>query len=125
MMVGKSLERNPFFELLVSRSEREADARVYAGLLLLTEPEAEEALEFIKAVFPGFTSHGMTHSLRILTNLYQTLSDSLRETLSAPELFCLMMAAMFHDMGMALPEEPDRDRQRQEHHLWSGLWRRS
>lgn len=119
MMVGKSLERNPFFELLVSRSEREADARVYAGLLLLTEPEAEEALEFIKAVFPGFTSHGMTHSLRILTNLYQTLSDSLRETLSAPELFCLMMAAMFHDMGMALPEEPDRDRQRQEHHLYA------
>lgn len=118
-MVAKNLEGNPFFQLLESRAEKEADARVYAGLLLLTEPEAQEALEFIKGVFPGFTPHGMAHSLRILTNLYQALSDPLREALSAPELFCLMMAAMFHDMGMALPEEPDRNRQRQEHHLYA------
>ena len=86
-MVAKNLEGNPFFQLLESRAEKEADARVYAGLLLLTEPEAQEALEFIKGVFPGFTPHGMAHSLRILTNLYQALSDPLREALSAPELW--------------------------------------
>lgn len=118
-MLAKSLRASPFFQLLESREASEPNAKAYTGLLLLTEPDAEEALEYIKSVFPGFTSHGMGHSLRILENLYQALSDALREELSSPEIFCLIMAAMFHDMGMAKPDVPDLSRQRDQHHLYA------
>ena len=117
-MLAKSLRESPFFQLLVSRESSEPNAKAYEGLLLLTEPDAEEALEYIKSVFPGFTSHDMGHSLRILENLYLVLSDALRDTLSASEIFCLMMAAMFHDMGMAEADAPDQSRQRDLHHLY-------
>lgn len=116
-MLDKSLGQNPMFKMLEERGS--ADAKAYAGLLLLVESDAREALEYIKAVFPGFTSHGMGHSLRILEKVDRILSDGLREELSAPEIFCLIMAAMFHDMGMAKAEEPDKDRQREQHHLYA------
>lgn len=118
-MLAKSLKDSSFFQLLVAKEKSEMNAKAYAGLLLLTEPEAEEALEFIKAVFPGYTSHGMGHSLRILENLYQALSVPLREELSASEIFCLIMAAMFHDMGMAQADAPDTSHQRDQHHLYA------
>lgn len=116
-MLDKSLRQNPMFKLLEGRDG--ADAEAYAGLLLLVESDAREALEYIKAVFPGFTTHGMGHSLRILEKIERILSDGLREELSACEIFCLMMAAMFHDMGMAKAAEPDKDRQREHHHLYA------
>lgn len=116
-MLDKSLGQNPMYKLLEGRGG--ADAKAYAGLLLLVESDAREALEYIKAVFPGFTTHGMGHSLRILEKIEMILSDGLREELSAPELFCLIMAAMFHDMGMAKAAEPDKDRQREYHHLYA------
>lgn len=116
-MLDKSLAENQMFKMLKERGSRDAD--VYAGLLLLTEADAREALEYIKAVFPGFTSHGMGHSLRILEKIHRILSDELRKSLSPPEIFCLIMAAMFHDMGMAKAGEPDRERQREQHHLYA------
>lgn len=119
-MLAKSLRESPFFRLLELREALEPNAKAYEGLLLLTEPDAEEALEYIKNIFPGFTSHDMGHSLRILDNLYLLMSDSLRDALSASEIFCLMMAAMFHDMGMAKPDETNRARQRDFHHLYAG-----
>lgn len=118
-VLAKSLRESSFFQLLVSRETSEINAKAYTGLLLLTEPEAEETLEFIKAVFPGYTSHGMGHSLRILENLYRALSVPLREELSASEIFCLIMAAMFHDMGMAQADAPDVSHQRDQHHLYA------
>lgn len=116
-MLDKSLGQNPMFQMLEGRGG--ADAKAYTGLLLLVESDAREALEYIKAVFPGFTTHGMGHSLRILEKIERILSDGLRQELSVPEIFCLIMAAMFHDMGMARAAEPDRDRQREQHHLYA------
>ncbi len=116
-MLDKSLEQNPMFKMLEERGGK--DAKAYVGLLLLVESDAREALEYIKAVFPGFTIHGMGHSLRILEKIERVLSDGLRKELSAPEIFCLIMAAMFHDMGMAKAAEPDKDRQREQHHLYA------
>lgn len=118
-MLAKSLKESSFFRLLASREASEASARAYTGLLLLTEPDAEEALEFIKGIFPEFTSHDMGHSLRILENLYQVLSDKLLEELSTSEIFCLIMAAMFHDMGMGKPDVTDQVHQREQHHLYA------
>lgn len=118
-MLAKSLKESSFFQLLVSRETSEINAKAYTGLLLLTEPEAGEALKFITDVFPGFTSHDMGHSLRILENLYQALSVPLCEELSTSEIFCLIMAAMFHDMGMAQVDVPDAPHQQDRHHLYA------
>lgn len=116
-MLGKSLSANPLFQLLSDKNTQDAEA--YAGLLLLIESHAEEALEYIKTIFPSLTDHGMRHSLRILEKLSQIMDLRLRDTLSPPELFCLIMAAMFHDMGLARAETVEPVRLREQHHLYA------
>ena len=116
-MVAKHLIENSFFLELKKRQGMKADA--YCGLLPLAEPEAGEALEFIKAVFPSYTPHGMGHSMRILEQLYLAMNNALCSSLSSAELFCLIMATMFHDMGMASPVADNKEQQRKEHHLYA------
>lgn len=116
-MFIQSLENNRMFQLLAANPSQEAKA--YYGMLFPIAAITEEMLEYIKNVFPSFTSHGFSHSLRILDNIYLILSKDLRESLTPPELFCLIMAAMFHDMGMADPNRKDRYEQRVNHHLYA------
>jgi len=116
-MFSKGLENNPVY-LLLNRSE-EKDARAYSGVLLLVEGDAQEALEYIKNVFPSFTSHGFNHSMRILSRIHSIMEAELQDSLTPPELFCLIMAAMFHDMGMADPDADDRYHQRKNHSLYA------
>lgn len=55
-MLDKSLGQNPMYKLLEGRGG--ADAKAYAGLLLLVESDAREALEYIKAVSRGLPPMG-------------------------------------------------------------------
>lgn len=62
--------------------------------------KAEFLLPKIIETFPDYTEHGIRHSERILDILNLILSDNLKEELNEYEIFFLVSAAYFHDIGM-------------------------
>ena len=42
--------------------------------------------------FPGFTEHGMQHSLRIIEYIYGIMSEELKQNISDVEIFCFIMS---------------------------------
>jgi AraC-like DNA-binding protein len=56
---------------------------------------------------PGYTDHGLKHALNVQENLRRLLPAELFEPLSGFELFALLLAAMLHDVGMALSRSGD------------------
>mgnify|MGYP004518842027 CR=1 FL=1 len=103
-------------------AEREGSiAKELAGILIAVEPEAAKTLEYIKNQFPNFTEHGMQHSLRIMNYIYSIMSEELKQNISDVEIFCFIMSAFFHDMGMTLVDLDDKDEQRTNHHLYAKI----
>ena len=47
------------------------------------------------------------------------MSEDLKQNISDVEIFCFIMAAFFHDMGMTLVDVEDKDNQRTNHHLYA------
>lgn len=90
-----------------------------SGTLISSEAEVAKTLEYIKTRFPNFTEHGMQHSLRIINYIYCIMSEELKQDISDVEIFCFIMAAFFHDMGMILTDIDDKDEQRRNHHLYA------
>lgn len=105
------------FKLLINRRESTV-AQSLSGHLLTMEPIVASSLENIKINFSSFTEHGIQHSIRIIKYIYSILNDSMKESLSDVEIFCLIMSALFHDMGMTLTDIDDKEKQRSSHHLY-------
>ena len=116
-MVQQSLETCGMYNLLIKRENNVAKS--LSGILGLIEPEVAKTLEYIKTQFPNFTEHGMQHSLRIINYIYSIMSEDLKQNISDVEIFCFIMAAFFHDMGMTLVDVEDKDNQRTNHHLYA------
>ena len=116
-MVQQSLETCGMYNLLIKRENNVAKS--LSGILGLIEPEVDKTLEYIKTQFPNFTEHGMQHSLRIINYIYSIMSEDLKQNISDVEIFCFIMAAFFHDMGMTLVDVEDKDNQRTNHHLYA------
>ena len=116
-MVQQSLETCGMYNLLIKRENNVAKS--LSGILGLIEPEVAKTLEYIKTQFPNFTEHGIQHSLRIINYIYPIMSEDLKQNISDVEIFCFIMAAFFHDMGMTLVDVEDKDNQRTNHHLYA------
>lgn len=116
-MVQQSLETCGMYNLLIKRENNVAKS--LSGILGLIEPEVAKTLEYIKTQFPNFTEHGIQHSLRIINYIYSIMSEDLKQNISDVEIFCFIMAAFFHDMGMTLVDVEDKDNQRTNHHLYA------
>ncbi len=116
-MVQQSLETCGMYNLLIKRENNVAKS--LSGILGLIEPEVAKTLEYIKTQFPNFTEHGIQHSLRIINYIYSIMSEDLKRNISDVEIFCFIMAAFFHDMGMTLVDVEDKDNQRTNHHLYA------
>lgn len=116
-MVQQSLETCGMYNLLIKRENNVAKS--LSGILGLIEPEVAKTLEYIKTQFPNFTEHGIQHSLRIINYVYSIMSEDLKQNISDVEIFCFIMAAFFHDMGMTLVDVEDKDNQRTNHHLYA------
>ena len=101
-----------FFRLLEGRKTE--NAKIYVGILLQTSTEIARVLELIKKTFPEYPDHGIQHACRILTHAAKVLDKQLR-TLSDTELFCFILAALFHDTGMSLVGFSAKDALRREH----------
>ncbi|WP_041957559.1 HD domain-containing protein [Sulfurospirillum arsenophilum] len=57
-------------------------------------------LKYIKTTFPNYTNHDSEHSLKIIKNIEMLLGDHV-ENLSEAESAVLLLAAYWHDLGMA------------------------
>ncbi len=116
-MVQQSLANCGMYNVLVKRENNVAKS--LSGVLGLIEPEVAKTLEYIKTQFPNFTEHGIQHSLRIINYIYSIMSEELKQNISDVEIFCFIMSAFFHDMGMTLVDVDDKDNQRANHHLYA------
>lgn len=120
-MVQKTIKDTEFFHLLEQKKKQNASTHVYKGQLISAEQTVAPVLEYIKNEYPNFTEHGIAHSIGIICAVYEILPKDLRESLSPAEIYCFMMAALFHDIGMTTDEEPDIDKRRSCHHLYAEM----
>lgn len=58
----------------------------------------EEVLDEIKAIQPELTDHGARHVMNVLKNIACLLGEDKRD-FSGIELYCMLLAAIFHDVG--------------------------
>lgn len=105
--------------ILLNNRKGSSFAQSLSGYLIGMESQVASTLEYIKEIFPDFTEHGMQHSLRIIEYIYRILSQEMKDNLSDIEIFCFIMSAFFHDIGMTLPGIEDKENQRMNHHLYA------
>jgi len=96
-------------------------AKTYAGILRPIASNVDSLLQYIKKEFPNYPDHGLQHSLRILQYVSKILNDNALKNMTDTELFCLIMAALFHDTGMALFNNSDTSQIRNRHHEFSSI----
>lgn len=118
-MVQKTIRDTKFFQMLGLLEKTNPTATVYKGELLNAEQTVAPILEYIKNQFPNFTEHGISHSIGIVEAVYEILPKDLMASLSSAEIYCFVMSALFHDIGMTTNEESDVDKRRMEHHLYA------
>lgn len=102
-MLGLMLEKNSNYK------------EEYLSILKIIEKPAADLLEFTKTNYPNYTDHTLQHSYRILRYLYSILGNKMKDSLTATEIFCLILSAMFHDIGMSNSTEDDKEKLRIEH----------
>lgn len=117
-MIQKSLAECQMYKLLNSRKDSIV-AQGLSGHLITMESHLAGTLEYIKFNFPSFTEHGIQHSLRIIDYIYSILNEDMKKSLYDIEIFCFIMSALFHDMGMTLTEVDDKEKHRAYHHLYA------
>ncbi len=81
-------------------------------------------LDRVYSIFPAYTHHDVSHSKQVMTILGWLLPPEMANSLSAQEIFCLLAAALLHDIGMleAVDKVGDQKAQKQirdSHHLRS------
>lgn len=105
--------------------------------LMAIEKEAKAILPEIRIVFPKYTNHDIAHSKGIEYILDKMIPDSVKKELNSSEIFYLLVATWFHDVGMKLIDEEEekefnklneaeresfRNDKRDQHHIRSGLY---
>ena len=75
----------------------------FAHYTTAKEPLPDAMDEVIKK-FPNYTEHGIDHINRVLDNVSELLGGSV-DDLNSEELYLLLMAVLFHDVGMLVSRE--------------------
>lgn len=88
------------------------------------EKKAQNILPHIFGTFPDYTDHDWSHSAAVEANLDWLIPDKVKHEMSSAEVFCLLVAAWFHDVGMIGELGDERDDQkkrkiRETHHIRS------
>ena len=116
-MIPITLDDLELYHLMRQRKDDNV-ATVLCGLLIVMSGDASEFLSFIRSQFPGFTGHDLQHSWRVVSRIESILTPTARDDLSSVEIFSLIVAAAFHDVGMISAEIP-ASQVRDNHHLLS------
>jgi hypothetical protein len=95
---------------------------LHVNVTLLVEKALAPILDRITSrEMDTFTMHDRTHGLKVAHLMWQILDPSRRERLTPPEIALLVLAAHFHDIGMALTKEERTERLRSSSNLWEKL----
>lgn len=96
-------------QLLEKKTQGKKDEILYTQWKL-AKNHVPQVLANIANIFPHYTLHDRTHSEAILTNITRILGQKIfEEHFSSIDLWLLLCAAFYHDMGMA-PFAPDLDK---------------
>lgn len=109
------------YKELIKRVDNEPSTQILVGALKKTESAANEFLSFIRQSFPSYTDHSLQHSLRIVDSVENILTESAIGNLTSIEIFCFIMAAIFHDSGMINEREETQEQVRDDHPARSRL----
>lgn len=77
---------------------------LYERFTSLAKKAENDLLPF--AQLPNFTDHGVKHAHNVQENLSNLIPSTMAEPLSPFELFCLLCAALLHDVGMVVLKSP-------------------
>ncbi len=113
-MIDYQLDQLKLYKVLQNRSLEEKIASIFVGTLVGIAGDARELLEYVRRSFPLYTAHNLQHSWRILSRIENILTPKALDVLSSVEIFSLITAAAFHDIGMI-----DAEAKREEHHVRS------
>ena len=84
------------------------DDKDYAVLLAvwrLNKENLSAALRNVASMFPHYSQHDLSHSIKILDNIQRLLGRDRVESLGATDTFLLLMSALTHDLGMYMTYE--------------------
>ena len=102
----------------------EKESNHYCSNLERIESDIAKILTRIPAMFSNYTNHDITHSLRIADYMVSLLPLPI-ENYSDTELAMMAISAIFHDVGMSVPETESsldiskQDEIRRTHHIRS------
>jgi hypothetical protein len=117
-MIDLGLDDLVLYQVLQERGDKVSVT--LTGLCVPITGDARAHLEFVRTQFPGYTDHSLQHSLRIIDKVGRILEKDAQKNLSSAELFILLLAALFHDVGMVADTKMDSVEVRREHARRSG-----
>ncbi|MDO9045159.1 MAG: hypothetical protein Q7U35_07625 [Methanobacteriaceae archaeon] len=82
----------------------------YHGRLKRLEKEAEDILPEIRKFSPKYTNHDLAHKKGVEWILNLMIPDNVKENLYPSEIFYLLVATWFHDVGMS-PLNPNEEKE--------------
>jgi HD superfamily phosphodiesterase len=88
-------------DALIRQLGKEPGEERFALYLAARKALVEEVLPQIKAVQPNLTDHGPEHVRNVLDNAHRLLGAGISD-LTGLELYCLILAILFHDVGNVL-----------------------
>ena len=71
----------------------------------LNKENLAAALKNIASMFPHYSQHDISHSIKILDNIQRLLGRDRVERLGATDTFLILMSALTHDLGMYMTYE--------------------
>ncbi|MFW9880696.1 MAG: ATP-binding protein, partial [Candidatus Thorarchaeota archaeon] len=86
------------------RRLNDKNGRLYQKFLS-SEEKIRPLLSKYERNFPEYTDHSIEHSKTVLKYADELLTDNEIDNLSPDEIYILLCACLFHDVGMCLPEE--------------------
>ncbi len=99
-MLNINLESTALYKQLKEKEKEGGISSILPGLAIIMSGDASEFLEYIRCSHPEFTSHNLQHSWRIVNKIGSILSKEAIQNLSSLEIFSLITASAFHDVGM-------------------------
>ncbi|HYQ44275.1 MAG TPA: hypothetical protein VER11_19970 [Polyangiaceae bacterium] len=97
-----------FEEALSARARTSESAKLLEAHWQYDKLLLADGLQAVGATFPHYSRHDASHSRRIVSNIAQVLGKARIEKLGATDLWMILEAAHWHDVGMIVDDESAR-----------------
>jgi GTPase SAR1 family protein len=103
--------------LLKNKSSEKESMELYKRYETLWKFALENYLQFMN--IEDFTNHGIDHVLSVEKNVFNLITEEVKNKLTEFDLFCLLAACCLHDIGMIAKKESNEPflKVREDHHI--------